>query len=55
MGCAYMTVAFTLWASEIPGDSSEHYAEQLISKRKVIQKTTQPWSWNTIISLDDFF
>ncbi|XP_068190836.1 substance-P receptor-like isoform X2 [Antennarius striatus] len=35
MGCAYMTVGFTLWASEIPGDSSEHYKEQLIAKRKV--------------------
>lgn len=37
MGCAYMTVAVTLWASEIPGDSSEHYAEQLIAKRKVVK------------------
>lgn len=32
-----MTVAVTLWASEIPGDSSEHYAEQLIAKRKVVK------------------
>uniref|UniRef100_A0A096M417 Tachykinin receptor 1b n=1 Tax=Poecilia formosa TaxID=48698 RepID=A0A096M417_POEFO len=37
MGWAYMTVAVTLWASEIPGDSSEHYAEQLIAKRKVVK------------------
>ncbi|XP_068190835.1 substance-P receptor-like isoform X1 [Antennarius striatus] len=37
MGCAYMTVGFTLWASEIPGDSSEHYKEQLIAKRKVVK------------------
>uniref|UniRef100_A0A7N8Y9D3 Tachykinin receptor 1b n=1 Tax=Mastacembelus armatus TaxID=205130 RepID=A0A7N8Y9D3_9TELE len=37
MGCAYTTVGITLWASEIPGDSSEHYKEQLISKRKVVK------------------
>ncbi|XP_036070472.1 tachykinin receptor 1b isoform X1 [Oryzias melastigma] len=37
MGWAYMTVAVTLWASEIPGDSSEHYREQLVAKRKVMQ------------------
>ncbi|XP_028273623.1 tachykinin receptor 1b isoform X1 [Parambassis ranga] len=35
MGWAYTTVGVTLWASEIPGDSSEHYKEQLIAKRKI--------------------
>ncbi|MED6259077.1 Substance-P receptor [Ataeniobius toweri] len=42
MGWAYMAVGITLWASEIPGDSSEHYTEQLIAKRKVTQTITQP-------------
>ncbi|XP_074545858.1 tachykinin receptor 1b [Halichoeres trimaculatus] len=37
MGCAYTTVGVTLWASEIPGDSSEHYKEQLTAKRKVVK------------------
>ncbi|XP_021165694.2 substance-P receptor isoform X1 [Fundulus heteroclitus] len=37
MGWAYMTVGVTLWAGKIPGDSSEHYAEQLIAKRKVVK------------------
>ncbi|XP_047229298.1 substance-P receptor-like [Girardinichthys multiradiatus] len=37
MGWAYMAVGITLWASEIPGDSSEHYTEQLIAKRKVVK------------------
>lgn len=40
MGCAYTTVGVTLWAGEIPGDSSEHYKEQLIAKRKVMQTHT---------------
>lgn len=40
MGCAYTIVGVTLWASEIPGDSSEHYKEQLIAKRKVRQTHT---------------
>lgn len=40
MGCAYTTVGVTLWASEIPGDSSEHYKEQLLAKRKVRQTHT---------------
>lgn len=35
MGCAYMVVGMTLWASEIPGDSSDRYKEQLTAKRKV--------------------
>ncbi|KAM9841617.1 tachykinin receptor 1b [Aulostomus maculatus] len=37
MGYAYTAVGVTLWASEIPGDSSEHYKEQLIAKRKVVK------------------
>uniref|UniRef100_A0A672ZS82 Tachykinin receptor 1b n=1 Tax=Sphaeramia orbicularis TaxID=375764 RepID=A0A672ZS82_9TELE len=37
MGCAYTTVGVTLWASEIPGDSSDHYKEQLFAKRKVVK------------------
>ncbi|XP_071392020.1 substance-P receptor-like [Centroberyx affinis] len=37
MGCAYMAVGVTLWASQIPGDSSDHYREQLIAKRKVVK------------------
>ncbi|KAM6903082.1 tachykinin receptor 1b [Xenentodon cancila] len=37
MGWAYMAVGVSLWASEIPGDSSEHYKEQLIAKRKVVK------------------
>lgn len=36
MGCAYLVVGYTLWASEIPGDSSDRYREQLTAKRKVI-------------------
>lgn len=36
MGCAYLVVGCTLWASEIPGDSSDRYREQLTAKRKVI-------------------
>ncbi|KAM6943727.1 tachykinin receptor 1a [Lycodopsis pacificus] len=37
MGCAYLVVGLTLWASEIPGDSSDRYKEQLIAKRKVVK------------------
>uniref|UniRef100_A0A8C9ZMJ3 Tachykinin receptor 1b n=1 Tax=Sander lucioperca TaxID=283035 RepID=A0A8C9ZMJ3_SANLU len=37
MGCAYMIVGVNLWASEIPGDSSEHYKNQLTAKRKVVK------------------
>ena len=37
MGYAYAAVGITLWASEIPGDSSEHYKEQLVAKRKVME------------------
>ncbi|KAM6965065.1 tachykinin receptor 1a [Aplochiton taeniatus] len=37
MGCAYLEVGITLWASEIPGDSSDRYREQLNSKRKVVK------------------
>ncbi|MEQ2169322.1 hypothetical protein GOODEAATRI_024027 [Goodea atripinnis] len=35
MGCAYLVVGLNLWASEIPGDSSDRYKEQLTAKRKV--------------------
>ncbi|KAA0717024.1 Substance-P receptor [Triplophysa tibetana] len=37
MGCAYLVVGLTLWASEIPGDSSDRYQEQLAAKRKVVK------------------
>ncbi|XP_053195522.1 substance-P receptor-like [Scomber japonicus] len=37
MGWAYTAVGITLWASQIPGDSSERYKEQLIAKRKVVK------------------
>lgn len=40
MGCAYLVVGLTLWASEIPGDSSDRYREQLSAKRKV--RTSAP-------------
>lgn len=36
MGCAYLVVGRSLWASEIPGDSSDRYQQQLTAKRKVI-------------------
>lgn len=37
MGCAYLVVGCTLWAGEIPGDSSDRYREQLTAKRKVVK------------------
>ncbi|KAM4578475.1 tachykinin receptor 1a [Fundulus diaphanus] len=37
MGCAYLVVGVNLWASEIPGDSSDRYKEQLTAKRKVVK------------------
>ncbi|XP_062340109.1 substance-P receptor-like [Osmerus eperlanus] len=37
MGCAYLVVGVTLWAGEIPGDSSDRYREQLTAKRKVVK------------------
>ncbi|NXA15455.1 NK1R protein, partial [Sapayoa aenigma] len=37
MGCAYTVVGMTLWASEIPGDSSDRYHEQVSAKRKVVK------------------
>ncbi|XP_026066857.1 substance-P receptor [Carassius auratus] len=37
MGCAYLVVGLTLWASEIPGDSTDRYQEQLTAKRKVVK------------------
>ncbi|KAK2092724.1 hypothetical protein P7K49_029253 [Saguinus oedipus] len=35
IGYAYTVVGITLWASEIPGDSSDRYHEQVSAKRKV--------------------
>ena len=35
IGYAYTVVGITLWASEIPGDSSNRYQEQVSAKRKV--------------------
>ncbi|XP_038641442.1 substance-P receptor-like [Scyliorhinus canicula] len=37
MGYAYTVVGTTLWASEIPGDSSDRYREQMTAKRKVVK------------------
>uniref|UniRef100_A0A8C5X998 Substance-P receptor n=1 Tax=Malurus cyaneus samueli TaxID=2593467 RepID=A0A8C5X998_9PASS len=37
IGCAYAVVGRTLWASEIPGDSSDRYHEQVSAKRKVVK------------------
>ncbi|KAJ7408109.1 substance-P receptor [Pitangus sulphuratus] len=37
IGCAYTVVGLTLWASEIPGDSSDRYHEQVSAKRKAPQ------------------
>ncbi|XP_061448758.1 substance-P receptor [Rhineura floridana] len=37
IGYAYTVVGITLWASEIPGDSSDHYHEQMSAKRKVVK------------------
>ncbi|XP_049326184.1 tachykinin receptor 1a [Astyanax mexicanus] len=37
MGWAYVVVGLNLWASEIPGDSSGRYQEQLTAKRKVVK------------------
>ncbi|NXF13664.1 NK1R protein, partial [Smithornis capensis] len=37
MGCAYSVVGMTLWASGIPGDSSDRYHEQVSAKRKVVK------------------
>ncbi|XP_028317989.1 tachykinin receptor 1b [Gouania willdenowi] len=37
MGWAYTAVGVTLWASQIPGASSQHYKVQLIAKRKVVK------------------
>ncbi|XP_039593598.1 substance-K receptor [Polypterus senegalus] len=33
----YSIVGVTLWGSEIPGDSSEHYQNQMQAKRKVVK------------------
>ncbi|NXG23364.1 NK1R protein, partial [Grallaria varia] len=37
IGCAYTVVGLTLWASGIPGDSSDRYHEQVSAKRKVVK------------------
>ncbi|NXC73696.1 NK1R protein, partial [Anhinga anhinga] len=37
IGCAYTVVGVTLWASEIPGDNSDRYHEQVSAKRKVVK------------------
>ncbi|XP_018414378.1 PREDICTED: substance-P receptor isoform X1 [Nanorana parkeri] len=37
IGCAYTFIGMTLWASEIPGDSSDRYHEQVVAKRKVVK------------------
>ncbi|XP_053856791.1 substance-P receptor [Vidua macroura] len=37
IGCAYAAVGRTLWASAIPGDSSDRYHEQVSAKRKVVK------------------
>uniref|UniRef100_A0A8D2JCX7 Substance-P receptor n=2 Tax=Varanus komodoensis TaxID=61221 RepID=A0A8D2JCX7_VARKO len=37
IGYAYTVVGLTLWASEIPGDSSDRYHEQVSAKRKVVK------------------
>ncbi|KAM6036153.1 substance-P receptor [Theristicus caerulescens] len=37
IGCAYTVVGITLWASEIPGDNSDRYHEQVSAKRKVVK------------------
>ncbi|KAM9743509.1 LOW QUALITY PROTEIN: tachykinin receptor 1a [Menidia menidia] len=37
MGVAYLVVGLTLWAGQIPGDSSDRYREQLLAKRKVVK------------------
>ncbi|CAK6435240.1 unnamed protein product [Pipistrellus nathusii] len=37
IGYAYTIVGITLWASEIPGDSSDRYHEQVSAKRKVVK------------------
>ncbi|NWZ88361.1 NK1R protein, partial [Poecile atricapillus] len=37
IGCAYGAVGRTLWASAIPGDSSDRYHEQVSAKRKVVK------------------
>ncbi|NXT81219.1 NK1R protein, partial [Zapornia atra] len=37
IGCAYTVVGITLWASEIPGDNSDRYHEQVSAKRKIVK------------------
>ena len=51
IGYAYTVVGITLWASEIPGDSSDRYHEQVSAKRKVSKRQATlnpPWHrWQT--------
>lgn len=42
IGYAYTVVGITLWASEIPGDSSDRYHEQVSAKRKVSKGQVAP-------------
>lgn len=42
IGYAYTVVGITLWASEIPGDSSDRYHEQVSAKRKVREEQAAP-------------
>ncbi|XP_072334868.1 substance-K receptor [Scyliorhinus torazame] len=37
MGVTYTKVGITLWASEIPGDSTQRYREHLNAKRKIVK------------------
>ncbi|XP_048115686.1 tachykinin receptor 1b [Alosa alosa] len=37
MAVAYLVVGLHLWASEIPGDCTDRYREQLTAKRKVVK------------------
>ncbi|XP_078079812.1 substance-K receptor [Mustelus asterias] len=37
MGVTYTKVGITLWASEIPGDSTQRYHEHLNAKRKIVK------------------
>lgn len=45
IGYAYTVVGITLWASEIPGDSSDRYHEQVSAKRKVREQAAPDPPW----------
>ena len=54
IGCAYTVVGITLWASEIPGDSSDRYHEQVSAKRKVSkgqQHLPHPGTGDSLVSM----